>query len=201
MPPSLILCLNTQVIQNPVCGLTARDHRGRHASAGACAGAGEVQVVVLGMPVVRAEVAQLAQVMAQPMGGAFDQIITLAPGERREVHFEFDVLLEIVNAQGPQAAKDVLPCPVTDRAPILLAVGRHMPDGDDGSQGVLSAGCHCWVEPRRGMDIKTGIGWQVQVPDDAFEVLAVVIRQEERVRGERLVRLIYSQKKLITEQE
>src|SRR6185503_7197317 len=42
------------------------------------------------------------------------------------------------------------------------------------------------------MDIKTGVGWQVQVTDDRVEILAVIICKKKCVRVELLVHLVYA---------
>src|SRR3990172_7087672 len=50
---------------------------------------------------------------------------------------------------------------------------------------------HGRVEPRRGVDVKTGVGGQAQVPNDALKVLAVIACQEESMRAECLIGLIH----------
>jgi hypothetical protein len=71
------------------------------------------------MPVVRAEIAQLRQVVTQPVSGTFHQVVALAPGERGEVHFEFDVFIQIMDPStcggGIRAA-----APDRGRSPILV---------------------------------------------------------------------------------
>ena len=58
-----------------------------------------------------------------------------------------------------------------------------MSNRDDGGQGILSLRSHGWVEPRRGVDIKIGIGGQAQVAVDALEILAIIVRQEKCMRS------------------
>src|SRR5512133_3576896 len=70
-----------------------------------------------------------------------------------------------------------------------------MTNGDDGGQRVLSLRSHRRVESGWGVDIKTGVGWQVQVADNAVEVLAVIICKKKSVRGERSIGSIHSQEK------
>ena len=54
---------------------------------------------------IRPEITQLRQIVAQAMGGAFDQIVALAPGKRGEIDFKFDVRFQVIDAQRAQAAQ------------------------------------------------------------------------------------------------
>src|SRR5574337_1057502 len=81
---------------------------------------------------------------------------------------------------------------ISKLAPILPPIFAHVPDRDNRSQGVLSARGHGWVEPRRGVDIEAGIRGQAQVPDDALEVLAVIVCKEKSMRTESFIRRIHS---------
>ena len=65
-----------------------------------------------------------------------------------------------------------------------------MTDGNNGGDGVISVRSHGWVKPRRGVDIKIGIGRQVQVPVDALKVRPVVIRQKECMRRKFGIRFV-----------
>ena len=68
----------------------------------------------------------------------------------------------------------------------------HVSNRDDRDQRILSAGRHGGVEPRRSVDIKTGIGRQAEVTNDALEILTIIIRKEKRMRREHLIGLIDS---------
>src|SRR5512134_1063861 len=84
---------------------------------------------------------------------------------------------------------------ISKLTPILFAIFAHVPDRDDRRQGILSLRRHGWVEPCRGVNIKTGVGWQSQVADNALEVLAVIVRKEKSMRAEGFIRLIHSPEK------
>jgi len=62
----------------------------------------------------------------------------------------------------------------------LLSIFAQVPEQGRSPSGypVAIPGAHGWVEPCRGMDIKAGIGRQAQIPDDALEVLAIIVRKE-----------------------
>src|SRR5215212_3948953 len=157
--------------------------------------ADEIKILITRMLITRAEVTQLHQVVAKSMRGAFHQVIAFAPGERCIVHFEFDVLFQIGNAQSLQTAEDLLARSVTDRCPILLrlfSVFTHVPNRDNRDQGVLSLRSHGWIEPARSMNVKTGVGWQGKGMNDRVKVLAVILRQKKRMWVELFVWFIHS---------
>ena len=132
--------------------------------------ADEIKIVITRMLIARAEVAQLRQVMTKSMRGAFHQVVAFAPGGRRIVHFEFQMVFQVGNAESFQTAEDLLARPVPDPCPILLlTVFVHVPNRDNRDQGVLSLWSHGWVEPRWGVQIKTGVGWQIKVTNDRVE--------------------------------
>ena len=102
------------ILQDPLGGQATGDHGAGNTCAGARAGASEIQVVILWMLEIWTEITQLGQIMTQPVGRAFHQVIAFAPGGWSEVHFEFDVLFQIVYAQSPQAAEYLLARLVSD---------------------------------------------------------------------------------------
>ena len=152
-----------------------------------CARAGEVQIVIARMFIFRTEVSQLGQVVTQPVRGAFHQVIPLAPRERREIGLELDVRFKVGDTQTRQTAEDVLTRFVSNTAPILFTILAHVTYGNDPDHGIFSLWRHGRVQPRRSVDVQTGIGRQAQVLNDTFEILAVVVREEEHVRGQRFV--------------
>ena len=88
-----------KVIHDSLCRETPRNHRGRHSRAGMCARAGEIDIAVTRVFIARAEISKLHDVVAKSVRGAFHQVIALAPGERREVCFKFDVRFKIIDSQ------------------------------------------------------------------------------------------------------
>ena len=69
-----------KIIHHPLGGLASRDHHRRHARAWTRAGANEVQVVESAVAVVRAEICQLREVVAESMRGPFHQVVAFEPG-------------------------------------------------------------------------------------------------------------------------
>ena len=132
----------------------------------------------------------MGQVVAQPVGAALHQVIPLAPRQRAERRLELDVVAQVVDADRVQPAEDVFPRQVAHRGPILPVVVGHVADGHNGHDGILAGRGHARVEPRRGVDVETGVGRDGQVIDDTLEVGPVVVGQEEHVRGDRVVDLI-----------
>ena len=68
-----------KIVHHPLGGLATRDHHRWHARTWTRAGANEVQVVESVMAIVRAEICQLGEVVAESMRGTFQQVIALAP--------------------------------------------------------------------------------------------------------------------------
>ena len=68
-----------KIVHDPLGRETTRDHRRGHARAGMRARAGEVQIAIARMLVLRAEVSQLAQIVTQSVRGAFHQIVAFLP--------------------------------------------------------------------------------------------------------------------------
>lgn len=124
------------------------------------------------------EIGQLSQRMGKPVSGTFHQVVTLMPGQRRVIDFEFQMCLKISNSQQCQALEYCLPRLITDVIPILITRFIQVAYRDNGNQGILSwRGCRR-VKPCRGMDVKAGIVGQRQALDDGFEVLPVIVGQE-----------------------
>lgn len=134
-----------EFLDNALRCQAAGDHHRRQAGTGAGAGAGKIQVGVARVAVARAEVAELGQVVAQAVGGAFHQVVPLAPGEGSEIAFEQDVLLKIGDPEQRQPAIDMLARPVADLFPILLAVFAHVADRYVGDQRILPGRRVGWV--------------------------------------------------------
>jgi hypothetical protein len=86
------------IIYHPLGREAPGNERRGYACAGVRACANEIQVVIAGMFIARAEVGQLGQIVTQPVRGTFHQVIALAPGERGVIHLEFDVLFQIDDA-------------------------------------------------------------------------------------------------------
>src|SRR3990172_7531516 len=102
------------------------------------------------------------------------------------------MIFQIVNAKRLQTAKNMLARLVPDLCPILSTVFAHVTHRDNRDDRILSLGSHGWVKPRRGVDIKTGVGGQVEIPDDALEIVAVIVCEEEHVRRKLRVGFIHS---------
>ncbi len=103
---------------------------------------------------------------------------------------------KVGNAQRGQPPEDVPSRFVAQIGPILpgglaglLTVIRHVSDGDNSDERILSRWRHGWVESGRGVDVETGIGWQIQVTDDTVEISAVIIGKKERVRRESIQKM------------
>ena len=67
-----------------------------------------------------------------------------------------------------------------------------MSNRDNGCQRILSWRGHGWIEPGRGVKVKTWVGWQAQVTIDALKVLPVIVGEEKCMRGKLLIRLIHA---------
>jgi len=52
------------------------------------------------MAEIRAEVSQLSEVMAQPMGRTFFQVVALLPGQGSEIDFELEVFFQVIDSDG-----------------------------------------------------------------------------------------------------
>ena len=90
---SLRSSAGAQIIHDPIRHQTRGDQRPGDASAGVGARADEVQVVIVRMAVVRAQIAQLRQGMRQPVRCTLHQVVTLAPRQRRVVDLELQMAL------------------------------------------------------------------------------------------------------------
>src|ERR1700690_91026 len=78
--------------------------------------------------------------------------------------------------------------------PILIPILAHVTDRDNRDQSIFSGRGHGWVESRWGVNVKTGIGRQAQVTDDALKIFAIVMCKEKRMRSKSFVSLINSPK-------
>ena len=83
---------------------------------------------------------------------------------------------------------------VAKGAPILLPIPAHVTHGNNCNQCVLFMGSHGWIKTGRGVDVKTGIGGQTQITNDAGKVLAIVGGEEKSVRAKSLKSFIQTPK-------
>src|SRR5215212_917231 len=81
---------------------------------------------------------------------------------------------------------------VPDRCPILFSVLTHVPNRDNGDHGILSSGSHGRVKPRRGMNVKTGVGGQVKISNNALEIVTIIVRKKEGVRRKLRVGFVHA---------
>src|SRR5215510_12750283 len=114
--------LHLKVIQYTLRRQTTRDHCSGQPSAGMRTRAGEIQILITGMLIMRAEISQLGQVMAKSVCRAFHQVITLVPGEWCEIHLELNMGFKVGDAKTRQTVEDMLTRIVSNLDPILLAV-------------------------------------------------------------------------------
>ena len=122
------------------------------------AGAGEVQVAIPRVTVVRAKIRQLSQVVTQPVRGALQQVVALAPGERIVGDLELDMPLQVTYTQQPQPAKDLAAGLVAERLPILITVAAfRCPTGTMAISVSSPAGAIEGSSLPRRMDVQTGI--------------------------------------------
>lgn len=71
---------------------------GGEAGAGVVAGADEVEVLVFLVLSLRAEVAHLEKVVVKAVDGAVGEVEVLLPVWRKEFDFEFEVILDVIDA-------------------------------------------------------------------------------------------------------
>ena len=83
------------------------------------AGPHKIQIAITSMPVPWPKITHLHQVMAQAMIGAFDQVKSLLPILGRVSHLEFDMLVQVGDAEPGQSLQHNPPCSSLESPPIL----------------------------------------------------------------------------------
>ena len=126
------------------------------------------------MAIVRPEVADLPEVVAQAEGGALRQVVALLPVLRRIADLEGDVLVQVGHPGAGQAAQDGRASTAPQAIPVLCDLGIEVADRDKDQQAIAAGRRGGRIGAGRRMDVEAGLVRQLAVLEDAIEAGAVI---------------------------
>ena len=95
-----------------------------------CARSGKVKIAVAGMTIVRAQVADLEEIVAETKGGAFGKVQIVKVLLWHESLLSHDALVRPRQTKRLQRAHDQLAGLLLQRRPVLRMSGAEVTDGD-----------------------------------------------------------------------
>src|ERR1044071_4042760 len=158
-----------------------------------CGCARKIEVLVLLVTIVRSEIANLPEVVAQPERRTFFKIEAFLPDAGLVHNLELDMLLEILRTHlFSETPEHRFACLIHKGFPILFGTCVEVPNRDKNVKCLLSFWRGSFVGPRRGMDIKRWYIRQGMIVENLIERGFVISAQEYVMMRDLRVLLVYT---------
>jgi len=134
----------------------------------------EVEVAIAGVAVMRPQIADLHEVVAQSEGRASLQIVQALPLSRCAGYLELNMLLQVGHAHPTQPLEDGGTRSPRHLLPVLPGAPIYVADWHEHEKGILAVWRGGGVHAGRRVDVEARVYMQGMVAEYAFEATAIV---------------------------